>query len=60
MVWPQNYWDCFLWFGFKTIGDGFLRFGLKTGSDGFLRFGQKPVVTISPVSPQTRWQRFLG
>jgi hypothetical protein len=65
MVWPQNYWDCFLWFGFKTIGDGFLRFGLKTGSDGFLRFGQKtggdnfsgftsnPVATVSWLSLKT-------
>jgi hypothetical protein len=23
VVWPQNHYDGFLWFGLKTIGDGF-------------------------------------
>jgi hypothetical protein len=41
VVWPQNHWDSFLWFGLKTGGDGFLRFDLKTGGDGFSRFGIK-------------------
>jgi hypothetical protein len=39
-VWPQNYWDGFLRFGFIT-GGGFFRFGLKTGSDGFFWFDFK-------------------
>jgi hypothetical protein len=41
VVWPQNHWDDFLWFGLKTSGDGFLRFGLKTHGDGFLQFSLK-------------------
>jgi hypothetical protein len=41
VVWPQNHWDGFLWFGLKTGSDGFLRFNLKTGGDGFLRFDLK-------------------
>jgi hypothetical protein len=41
VVWPQNYWDGFLWFDLKTGGDSFLWFGLKTGGDGFSRFGFK-------------------
>jgi hypothetical protein len=35
VVWPQNHWDGFLWFGLKTGGDGFSRFGPKTGGDEF-------------------------
>jgi hypothetical protein len=41
LVWPQNHWDGFLWFGLKTGGDGFLQFGLTTGGDGFSQFGFK-------------------
>jgi hypothetical protein len=41
MVWPQNHWDSFLWFGLKTSVKGFLRFDLKTSGDGFLWFGVK-------------------
>jgi hypothetical protein len=41
VVWPQNHWDSFLWFGLKTGGDGFPGFGLKTGGDGFSQFGLK-------------------
>jgi hypothetical protein len=41
VVWHQNHWDSFLWFGLKTGGDGFLWFGLKTSGDGFLWFGLK-------------------
>jgi hypothetical protein len=37
-VWPQNYWDNFLWFGLKTGGVDFLLFGIKTGGNGFLWF----------------------
>jgi hypothetical protein len=48
--WPQNHWDNFLWFGFKTSGDGFLRFGLKTGGDGFSRFGLKIGGSGFPIS----------
>jgi hypothetical protein len=29
VVWLQNHWDGFLWFGLKTGGDSFSRFGLK-------------------------------
>jgi hypothetical protein len=36
VVYPQNQWDDFSRFGFKTGGDGFLWFGLKIGGDGFL------------------------
>jgi hypothetical protein len=41
VIWPQNHWDGFLWFGLKTGGDGILRFDLKTSGDSFLRFGLK-------------------
>jgi hypothetical protein len=41
VVWPQNHWDGFLWFGLKTGGNGFLWFGLKTGGDSFSRFSLK-------------------
>jgi hypothetical protein len=41
VVWSQNHWDSFLWFGLKTSGDGFLWFGLKISGDGFLWFGLK-------------------
>jgi hypothetical protein len=41
VVWPQNHWNGFLQFGFKTGGDDFLRFDLKTGGDGFSQFGLK-------------------
>jgi hypothetical protein len=34
VVWPQNHWDGFLWFGLKTSGDGLLRFGFKISGDG--------------------------
>jgi hypothetical protein len=36
LIEPQNHWDDFLRFGFKTGGDGFYRFGLKTGGASFL------------------------
>jgi hypothetical protein len=48
--WPQNHWDSFLWFDFKTSGDGFLRFVLKTGGDGFSRFGLKIGGSGFPIS----------
>jgi hypothetical protein len=35
VVWPQNHWDSFWWFGLKTCCDGFCRFGLTTSGDGF-------------------------
>jgi hypothetical protein len=41
MVWPQNHWDGFLWFGLKTGGDSFLRSGVKIGGDGFSWFDLK-------------------
>jgi hypothetical protein len=41
MVFPQNHWDGFLWFDFKTSGNGFLQFDLKTGDNGFSRFDLK-------------------
>jgi hypothetical protein len=41
VVWPQNHWEGFLWFGLKTGGNGFLRFGLNTDGDGFSQFGLK-------------------
>jgi hypothetical protein len=41
VVWAQNHWDGFLWFGQKTGGDGFLQFDLKTDGNGFSRFGLK-------------------
>jgi hypothetical protein len=36
VVWPQNHWDNFFWFGLKIGGDGFLQFSLKTGGNNFL------------------------
>jgi hypothetical protein len=41
VVWPQNHWDGFLWFGIKTGDDGFSLFGLKTGGFRFPRLGLK-------------------
>jgi hypothetical protein len=41
VVWPQNHYDGFLWFGLKIGGNGFLQFGLKTGGDGLSQFGLK-------------------
>jgi hypothetical protein len=35
VVWPQNHWDGFWWFGLKTCCDGFCRFGLTTSGDSF-------------------------
>jgi hypothetical protein len=54
VVWPQNHWDNFLWFGLKTGGDGFLRFGLKIGGDGFSGLASKPVATVSWLSLKTK------
>jgi hypothetical protein len=56
MVCPQNHWDGFLRFGFKTGGDGFLQFDLKIGGDDFSRFGLKiggsgfPIRVSKPVA----------
>jgi hypothetical protein len=38
VVWSQNHWDSFRWYGLKTSDDSFLQFGLKTGGDGFSQF----------------------
>jgi hypothetical protein len=36
VVWPQNLWDGFAWFGLKIGGFGFPDLGLKTGSFGLV------------------------
>jgi hypothetical protein len=41
VVWPQNHWDGFSWFGLKPGGNSFSWFILKTGGDSFLLFGLK-------------------
>jgi hypothetical protein len=41
VVWPQNHWDDFLWFG------------LKIGGDGFSNLTLKPVVMVSWLSLKT-------
>jgi hypothetical protein len=41
VVWPQNHWDSFSWFGLKIGDDGFSQFGFKTGDDGFSQFSFK-------------------
>jgi hypothetical protein len=46
MVCPQNHWNDFVQFGFKTSGDGFHRFGLKTGGLGFPVWASKPVAMV--------------
>jgi hypothetical protein len=35
VVWPQNHWDGFLWFGLKTGGDDFLVEPRNQGGGGF-------------------------
>jgi hypothetical protein len=35
VVWSQNHWDGFLYFGLKTGGDDLFRFGLKIGGEFF-------------------------
>jgi hypothetical protein len=42
VVWPQNHWDGFLWFG------------LKTGGDGFSGLASKPLATVSWLSLKTK------
>jgi hypothetical protein len=60
VVWPQNHWDGFSRFGFKTGGDGSSWFGLKTGGGWFLGLDLKTdnfsLVIWALKSPQ----RFLG
>jgi hypothetical protein len=60
VVWPQNHYDGFFWFGLKTAGYGFSRFGLKTGGGGFsslcLKTDGYDLVIWASKSPQ----RFLG
>jgi hypothetical protein len=48
VVWPQNHWDGFLWFGLKAGGFRFPGLGLKTDSSDLMIWASK--------SPR----RFLG
>jgi hypothetical protein len=41
VVWPQNHWDSFLWFGLKTSGNGFLVEPQNPGGGGFPGLGLK-------------------
>jgi hypothetical protein len=41
VVWPQNHWDGFVWFGLKTSGNSLSRFGLKIGGFRFSGLGLK-------------------
>jgi hypothetical protein len=56
VVWHQNYWDGFCWFGFKTVGDDFSRFDLKTDDFGFLgltiKSGSYGLVIYASKSPR--------
>jgi hypothetical protein len=60
VVWPQNHWDCFLWFGLKTSGNGFFWFDLKTSGDGFLWFGLKTGYNGFSLFGLKTGGRFLG
>jgi hypothetical protein len=46
VVWPQNHWDNFLWFGLKTGGYDFLVELQNQGGVGFLGLGLKTKQTI--------------
>jgi hypothetical protein len=41
VVWPQNHWDGFLWFGLKIGGDGFWVEPQNQGGGGFPGLGLK-------------------
>jgi hypothetical protein len=60
VVWPQNQWDGFLWFGVKTGGDDFLVESQNHGGGGFpglgLKTGSCGLVIWASKSPR----RFLG
>jgi hypothetical protein len=47
VIWPQNHWDSFLWFG------------LKTGGDSFLDWASKPTVTVWWFRSQNHCDYFL-
>jgi hypothetical protein len=59
-VWPQTWWQRFLWFGLKTGGDGFLVEPQNQGGGGFPSLGLKTssynLVILASKSPR----RFLG
>jgi hypothetical protein len=50
-VWTQNQWQWFLWFGFKTGGDGFLVEPQNQGGGGFPGLGLKITATVSWFRP---------
>jgi hypothetical protein len=59
LVWPQNHWDGFLWFGLKTGDDGFLRFGLKTGGSSFSVLASKLAAMVWWFVHQNHHDSFL-
>jgi hypothetical protein len=60
VVWPQNHWDGFFWFGLKTGGYGFSRFGLKTDGGGFSGLGLKTGNYGLVIWASKSQQRFLS
>jgi hypothetical protein len=59
VVWHQNHWDSFSWFGLKTGGDGFSWFGLKTGRGEFPSLGLKTVSYGLVIGASKSLWRFL-
>jgi hypothetical protein len=60
VVWPQNHWDGFSWFGLKIDGDGFSRFGLKIDGGWFPGLGLKISSYSLVILASKSLRRFLG
>jgi hypothetical protein len=52
MVWLQNHYNGFSWFGLKTGGYGFSRFGIKTYGYSFCGLASKPLAPVFRFWPQ--------
>jgi hypothetical protein len=54
VVWPENHWDSFIWFGLKTGGNGFPNLGLKTVSSGLVIYVSKSPRQFLGLGPKTK------
>jgi hypothetical protein len=54
MVWLQNHYNGFSWFGLKTGGYGFSRFGIKTYGYSFCGLASKPLAPVFRFWPQNQ------